>query len=697
MPLLLFVCIHRCCPGTPDRHVITKQSQEVDYRVQKPVYSRSLQVYHDSCAESSLSSNNVSNEVLDLYIDGEQQSERIRPVKKTSQKDQIANGGDKKPPRYHFTAPASPTGSTKDKRRYHSSGKARGSQLIFSSRGQTEAGFGRESPQDLAKHVADRLSSQATLTDYESTVPITIEDVYNGSLSRSAAFNAKVTQYNEFQSDRDYASTDLCHVSEYPCAEQNNDVSFNVDIEDELDVELKSKLREAQERTLFLSEELEQESFLHDVQFNVPALVQRIKSLTEEKVTLALEVSALLESQLADRASMKEQIKSAAQRLQEEKNEMQSTLEKELDRRSSDWSLKVEKFQVEEQRLRERVRELAEQNVSLQREVSSLLEGETERRSVISFSEKQVEELTSILEVVQGEKMDLQVSFCELQDKCKAAEENRNYIQKIYQEKEEECRELHASITRLLRTCSQQEKTIDGLRGELAELVQRSHLMESSDKHVHKLQLEQIRLTGVEQALRKEVESYKREVDSLRHENIDLLNRLKGYGREGDSFTVKLDHELWARLQCLQRQGLSLLKENTNLCSRLLESIKRGQNVVTRDGMEANGSFVDAQVVIESEVQLQGFRRGTESLMRSLQNIASVLDEKSSIAPEFQTQCMDSNGFRSSDEPNSLVNYLNPELQSNLGKQSPYFIRTFTSLCGQFKKRSSFCAGCNHI
>jgi len=663
--------MYRCCPGTPDRHVITKQSQEVDYRVQKPVYSRSLQVYQDSCAESSLNSNNASNEVLDLYIDGEQQNEGIRPVKRTSQKDQIGNGDDKKPPRYHFTAPASPTGSTKDKRRYHSSRRARGSQLIFSSRRQTEAEFGRESPRDLAKHVADRLSSQTNLRDYDSTVPITIEDVYNGSLNRSAALNSKVTQYNEFQADKDYASTDGCRVSEYACNELNNDVSF--DVEDELDLELKSRLKEAQERTLFLSEELEQESFLHNVEFIVPALVQRIKSLTEERVTLALEVSAVLESQLADRLSMKEQIKSTTRRLEEEKNEMQSTLEKELDRRSSDWSLKVEKFQVEEQRLRERVRELAEQNVSLQRELSSLRESETERRSVISISEKQVEELTSILEVVQREKMDLQASVCEFQDNCKAAEENRNCIQKIYQEKEEECRELHASITRLLRTCSQQEKTIDGLRGEFAELVQKSHLIESSDKHVHKLQLEQIRLTGVEQSLRKEVEFYKQEADSLRHENINLLNRLKAYGREGDSFTVKLDHELWARLQCLQKQGLSLLTENTNLCSRLLESIKRGgQSAGKIDGMEANGNCVDAQLVIEFDVKLQGFRRGTESLMRSLQSIASILDEKSSIVTEPQAQCMDNNEFRSPDGGNSLVNHLNPELQSNLRRQSPY-------------------------
>ena len=46
----------------------------------------------------------------------------------------------------------------------------------------------------------------------------------------------------------------------------------------------------------------------------------------------------------------------------------------------SDWTIKLEKYQSEEERLRERVWELAEQNVSLQREVSSFHEREAESR-----------------------------------------------------------------------------------------------------------------------------------------------------------------------------------------------------------------------------------------------------------------------------------------------------------------------------
>ena len=133
---------------------------------------------------------------------------------------------------------------------------------------------------------------------------------------------------------------------------------------------------------------------------------------------------------------------------------MQSALEKELDKRSSDWSFKLEKYQLEEQRLRERVRELAEQNVSLQREVSSFSEREMESKSVMAFTDQQLKGLTDKTEIMKNEIIDLQQNLLELQEKYKIAEENRDCFLRNFEEKEEECKELHKSLTRLLRTCS---------------------------------------------------------------------------------------------------------------------------------------------------------------------------------------------------------------------------------------------------
>ncbi|KAF3613194.1 hypothetical protein FXO37_36476 [Capsicum annuum] len=84
---------------------------------------------------------------------------------------------------------------------------------------------------------------------------------------------------------------------------------------------------------------------------------------------MASEVSSMLRNQVAERTSAKEEasilqaeLDSLTRRLDTEKNELQSVLEKELDRRSSGWSLKLEKYQIEQHRLRERARELTEQN-----------------------------------------------------------------------------------------------------------------------------------------------------------------------------------------------------------------------------------------------------------------------------------------------------------------------------------------------
>ncbi|PHT29146.1 hypothetical protein CQW23_31265 [Capsicum baccatum] len=72
-------------------------------------------------------------------------------------------------------------------------------------------------------------------------------------------------------------------------------------------------------------------------------LIRTIRRLTKEKVQMASEVSSMLRNQVAERASAKEEasilqaeLDSRTRRLEIKKNELQSALEKELDRRSSD-------------------------------------------------------------------------------------------------------------------------------------------------------------------------------------------------------------------------------------------------------------------------------------------------------------------------------------------------------------------------
>ncbi|KAL6980436.1 hypothetical protein U1Q18_022076 [Sarracenia purpurea var. burkii] len=623
----------------------------------KPSDRHSSRVQHDSSESSSYCSSNVSSKVVDRYIDGEQEQEYSASKSDSSQRNQIGNGNGagKRPPRVQYTEPLSPTYSIKEKPRSHSFRETKGTRIGFSNRDWAKNGFGHESPRSLAKHVVERLSESLVLPktsskDFESGIPITIDDIYNGSLngcpsiSADGVFQKSCPLDGPNETPKKYHHKEISAFQKRDCFPYDNYGASNTfEAEEVIDVELLRKSKEAEERFLLLSEELEQEDFLDGRGFSVPALVQTIRNLTEERVSMAREVSTVLQAHIADRVSDREELRlvraeldSRTRKLEKEKNELQSALEKELDRRSSDWSFKLEKYRSEERRLRERVRELAEQNVSLQKDVSSLSERDMETRSRIASSELQFKELTTRAEEIGKENQHLRQNLSDLQERCRVAEEARDCFKSNYEEKDKECKDLHRSITRLLRTCGEQENTIDGLRKGLSEEIGKKGSLDNFDKQLGKLQMEQIRLTGVEQALRKEVDSFSLEVDSLRHENINLLQRLKVRGN-GDGFlTFKLDQELLNCVGCIQSQGLSLLSESTQLCTKLLEyiKVKAGQTLETKQGTELIENGLDGQFIVESYVKVQGFKRGTESLARSLQKFSVVLNEKSNPVVE---------------------------------------------------------------
>ncbi|XP_076898189.1 uncharacterized protein LOC143551693 [Bidens hawaiensis] len=320
---------------------------------------------------------------------------------------------------------------------------------------------------------------------------------------------------------------------------------------------------------------------------------------------------------------LKAELDSRTRKLEKERNELQLTLEKELDRRSTEWSMKLEKCKTEEHRLRERVRELAEQNVSLQREVSVLGEKELDNQSRVKHSSKQVKDLTMKMDELVKENQKLNQNLSELKDKYIAAEEDRDLCKTNFESKDKECKELHKAVTRLLRTTNEQDRTIEGLHeGFSKEMRNFNHNQQS------KMQTELLRLTGVEQALRKEVESYRLEVENLRHENVNLLNRLKGNTKGGGFSSFKLDQELLNSIHCLQNQGTSLINDSMHLCQKLIENIKE----------RALQNGLDSQFIMECDMKLQGFKRGSKSLTRSLQTVSDVQREKSCIGTSDE-QC----------------------------------------------------------
>ncbi|KAF3625199.1 putative serine/arginine-rich splicing factor RS2Z33-like isoform X1 [Capsicum annuum] len=191
---------------------------------------------------------------------------------------------------------------------------------------------------------------------------------------------------------------------------------------------------------------------------SVPLLIRNIRRLTKEKVQMASEVSSLLRNQVAERASAKEEanilqaeLDSRTRRLETKKNELQSVMEKKLDRRSSDWSLKLEKYQIEQHRLRERARELAEQNVSLQRELSS-------------FNEKK-------------ENQNLRQQLTQLQAEYRVAQDNRDYVRENYQEKVKELKSETLLTTVLREKLYSEKMDIKQLQADLDTTVRGNDIL----------------------------------------------------------------------------------------------------------------------------------------------------------------------------------------------------------------------------
>ncbi|GLJ51610.1 hypothetical protein SUGI_1096900 [Cryptomeria japonica] len=245
--------------------------------------------------------------------------------------------------------------------------------------------------------------------------------------------------------------------------------------------------------------------------------------------------------------------------------------QKKVDRLSNEWVSMLEKIRSEERRMRERVKDLAEKNVELQREVSSW-QREIDARNQVNESQ-QCMDLKMKSTDAENEILKLREAFSESVKNAKQAEAGRDLMQWSYREKERENSELQKSVFRLQRLCRDQERTIGGLWGELDNKI--NDCAQDRDACITQLQKEQLRLVGVEKALRKDLENFRWEADGLRYENTYLLDRMQSNEKGTSTGLIKLDQELWNRLDQLLVQAFPLLDENVRLSFKLLYYVKR--------------------------------------------------------------------------------------------------------------------------
>ena len=100
---------------------------------------------------------------------------------------------------------------------------------------------------------------------------------------------------------------------------------------------------------------------------------------------------------------------------------------------------------------------------------------------------------------------------------------------------------------------------------------------------------------------------------------------MQGAGNGASFCSIRLDQEFQARVDSLQMQGLSLLDKISQLCTKLLDLIKRKK--LENESFSGN----DVLAVSDYTIEYQSIKGGIESLKRSLNTINSVLNEKLNV------------------------------------------------------------------
>ncbi|VAH90473.1 unnamed protein product [Triticum turgidum subsp. durum] len=584
------------------------------------------------CRPARLTNLLDKNGVVDLYIDGEQEANILNEKHKQKFPVRTAapHSGCGRPPRPHSTAPSSPKSCKEIYENYSNIDKTLQDledgtlPLTYHHQLAQEEAMGTlkvgsmcdsdGNDTSLFEGSSDNFSHSEECKSHSVT---TLEDIYEDSR------DLQPQCFYGFSVNPLFGATSRCSAAD--TYHHDGSCGFHdKNLEQDTDDKLLRRTKELDACFMVPSEEMSELNMLRDKRLNSTDIMQLVLSLIEDRKQLALELSSQIKARLTERFAAKEQynrsrveLDSRTRRLENEKTDVQTTLERELDRRSNDWSARLARFQAEEQRLRDRVMELAEQNVSFQREVNLLESNRVEVSNRITSLELQNKQLNNELEKVKGEHTSLYRSSVELHDSFTKAAEERDQIQECLKSKEDNSRALHKVIARLQRESNEQEKTINGLRqGFSAELEKRSA---GSSESITRTQMELLRLAGVEQKLRKEIQSCNLEVESLQQENIGILNRLESSGNGLSLSTLRLDLELHARVDNLQMQGLSLLEDSSCLCGKLLDVMKsKSENI---------GS-IDALAAIEYTLKYQNIRQGMDNLALSLRKVKSVLVEK---------------------------------------------------------------------
>ncbi|KAH7281082.1 hypothetical protein KP509_36G029000 [Ceratopteris richardii] len=305
---------------------------------------------------------------------------------------------------------------------------------------------------------------------------------------------------------------------------------------------------------------------------NLMFLKREVRKLRKDKKDLALEVAREIRARIFERNSAAEKekhtnknIEVMVSAIERDKDNLQEMLERELERRGNEWATKLEKMRTEESQMRERVKEMAEEKAELQKSLSAYKERETSWK----IETMEYEHLLSTLQ------QRLEASEIQLERRAKTSVGDAERIEVADQTPENlsqrvsylemENAGMQKEIVRLRRACNDQEMTIEGLCQELDESVNGSY--ECRNESLLRLQRELLRLAGVEQTQRSEINAIYTELIGLKQK--------KNITHTGSQTELeKINQELQDRVHTLETKAADLQEENKKLCLNLRAAIR---------------------------------------------------------------------------------------------------------------------------
>ncbi|XP_024528231.1 myosin-10 isoform X1 [Selaginella moellendorffii] len=367
-----------------------------------------------------------------------------------------------------------------------------------------------------------------------------------------------------------------------------------------------------------------------------PDVQSRARELLEQKLRLALEAASEAKQRLLEQvtikdglALMKRRLELAAVTSEREKSDQQTSLEEELQRREADWIARLEKAQMEETRLKGRVRDIAENNVSLQKETASMAAREKGLREQIRQYEDQIATHKKKLDEAEKVILEIRESSVNTRKQSMHTEDELASLRKSCQEKEDENTDLRRLVARLQQLCTDHEKSIQGLYNGLNNVT--DSRPQEKDKAVVRLQNELVRLSTIEQGLRRELDASNREATAVRRELKKLVDKAKVEERDGSNGTVKPGFEYHSEVDRLKTQIYELQEHNSILTIKLSTALREEKTKTDSiREMESRKKNVDEEVkslqdeIAKRKLQLQDKDKDFKWLETRLQAVVKT-------------------------------------------------------------------------